>query len=94
MLIHQIMERQTWLFRSVQSESSFQAFGNVNVVGKGHAINQMGSSALAAILNAAALLLKLSTGWDWFINLVPQTILKSPPCLGFVAKRSQPHQLY
>jgi protein xylosyltransferase len=69
MLIHQIMKRQTWLFRSVQSESSFQAFGNVNVVGKGHAINQMGSSALAAILNAAALLLKLSTGWDWFINL-------------------------
>lgn len=68
MLIHQIMKRQTWLFRSVQSESSFQAFGNVNVVGIGHAINQMGSSALAAILDAAALLLKLSTGWDWFIK--------------------------
>ncbi|KAL9402987.1 hypothetical protein Peur_006836 [Populus x canadensis] len=54
---------------SVQSESLFQAFGNVNVVGKGYAINEMGSSALAAILNAAALLLKLSADWDWFINL-------------------------
>lgn len=54
---------------SVQSESLFQAYGNVNVVGKGYAINEMGSSALAAILNAAALLLKLSADWDWFINL-------------------------
>ncbi|CAK7323738.1 unnamed protein product [Dovyalis caffra] len=54
---------------SIQSESLFQAFGNVNVVGKGYAINQMGSSALAAILNAAALLLRLSPDWDWFINL-------------------------
>ncbi|KAJ6892779.1 hypothetical protein NC651_025862 [Populus alba x Populus x berolinensis] len=33
-LAYWIMERQTWLFRSVQSESSFQASGNVNVVGK------------------------------------------------------------
>ncbi|CAK7323740.1 unnamed protein product [Dovyalis caffra] len=54
---------------SIQSESLFQAFGNVNVVGKGYAINEMGSSALAAILNAAALLLRLSPDWDWFINL-------------------------
>lgn len=53
----------------VESQSLFRAFGNVNVVGKGYAINQMGSSALAAILNAAALLLKLSADWDWFINL-------------------------
>ncbi|KAG6760594.1 hypothetical protein POTOM_037117 [Populus tomentosa] len=62
-LAYWIMKRQTWLFRSVQSESSFQAFGNVYVVGEGHAINQIGSSGLAAILNAAALLLKLSTAY-------------------------------
>ncbi|CAB4302546.1 unnamed protein product [Prunus armeniaca] len=40
----------------VQSEKVFQAFGNVNVVGKSYALNQMGSSALAATLHAAALL--------------------------------------
>ncbi|ONI14998.1 hypothetical protein PRUPE_3G020200 [Prunus persica] len=53
----------------VQSEKVFQAFGNVNVVGKSYALNQMGSSALAATLHAAALLLKLSADWDWFITL-------------------------
>lgn len=57
------------LLISVQSESVFRAFGNVNVVGKSYAINQMGSSALSATLHAAALLLKLNTYWDWFINL-------------------------
>lgn len=54
---------------SVQSDKVFQSFGNVNVVRKGYAINQMGASALAATLHAAALLLKLSAGWDWFITL-------------------------
>ncbi|KAG6758725.1 hypothetical protein POTOM_039085 [Populus tomentosa] len=74
-LAYWIMERQTWLFRSVQSESSFQAFGNVNVVGKGHAINQMGSSALAAILNAAALLLKLSTDLLHALASLPRDLI-------------------
>ncbi|XP_050104504.1 beta-glucuronosyltransferase GlcAT14C-like [Malus sylvestris] len=54
---------------SVQSERVFRYFGNVYVVGKSYALNQMGSSALAATLNAAALLLKLSADWDWFITL-------------------------
>ncbi|GMY38381.1 beta-glucuronosyltransferase glcat14a [Fagus crenata] len=54
---------------SVQSEMVFQPFGNVNVVGKSYAVNQMGASALAATLHAAALLLKISTDWDWFITL-------------------------
>ncbi|KAJ8760031.1 hypothetical protein K2173_010887 [Erythroxylum novogranatense] len=53
----------------VESESTFRAFGNVNVVGRSYAINQMGASALSAVLHAAALLLKLRTDWDWFINL-------------------------
>ncbi|WRX26445.1 Glycosyl transferase [Theobroma cacao] len=54
---------------SVESESVFQAFGNVNVEGKSYAVNRMGSSALAATLHAAALLLKINTDWDWFITL-------------------------
>lgn len=54
---------------SIQSEKVFQAFGNFNVVGKSYAVNQMGASALGATLHAAALLLKISTDWDWFITL-------------------------
>ncbi|OMO65511.1 Glycosyl transferase, family 14 [Corchorus olitorius] len=54
---------------SVESESVFQAFGNVNVEGKSYAVNRMGSSALAATLHAAALLLKINADWDWFITL-------------------------
>ena len=54
---------------SVQSESAFQAFGNVIVEGESYAVNRMGSSALAATLHAAALFLKINTDWDWFIPL-------------------------
>lgn len=53
----------------VQSDELFWALGNVNVLGKSYAVNKMGSSALAATLHAAALLLKISTDWDWFITL-------------------------
>ncbi|GMQ07827.1 hypothetical protein CsSME_00051854 [Camellia sinensis var. sinensis] len=53
----------------VQSERVFGSFGNVNVVGKSHALNRMGASSLAAVLHAAALLLKISADWDWFITL-------------------------
>lgn len=61
-------ERQN-LALSIQSERVFQAFGNVDVVGKSYALNEIGSSALAATLHAAALLLQISTDWDWFITL-------------------------
>ncbi|CAI9773555.1 unnamed protein product [Fraxinus pennsylvanica] len=54
---------------SVHSEKVFRAFGNVNVVGKSNPVNLMGASALAAMLHASALLLKLCTTWDWFITL-------------------------
>ncbi|KAM0001217.1 putative glycosyl transferase, family 14, beta-glucuronosyltransferase GlcAT14A/B/C [Helianthus debilis subsp. tardiflorus] len=53
----------------VQSDPLFTAFDNVNVVGRSYAVNQMGGSGLAALLHASALLLKLSTTWDWFIPL-------------------------
>ncbi|GMN48140.1 hypothetical protein TIFTF001_017318 [Ficus carica] len=54
---------------SVQSERVFQAYGNVYVVGKSCVLNEMGSSSLAATLNAVALLLKISADWDWFMTL-------------------------
>ncbi|XP_057454040.1 beta-glucuronosyltransferase GlcAT14C-like [Lotus japonicus] len=54
---------------SVKSHKLFEAFGNVNVIGKSYAINRMGSSALSAPLHAAALLLKVNSDWDWFITL-------------------------
>ncbi|XP_077222813.1 beta-glucuronosyltransferase GlcAT14A-like [Tasmannia lanceolata] len=54
---------------SVQSERRFRAFGNVDVVGQAYAIDQIGSSALSATLHAAAILLKISMDWDWFITL-------------------------
>ncbi|KAF4348722.1 hypothetical protein G4B88_000536 [Cannabis sativa] len=50
-------KRELALF--VQSEKVFQAFENVDVVGKSYAINEIGSSVVAATLHAAALLLKL-----------------------------------
>ncbi|KAG0454809.1 hypothetical protein HPP92_023759 [Vanilla planifolia] len=46
-----------------------RAFGNVDVVGKAGAMTYMGSSALAATLHAAAMLLRLDGGWDWFVTL-------------------------
>lgn len=58
------------LAQTIQSHDEvFEAFGNVNVIGKSYGINRMGSSALSAILHAAALLLKLNADWDWFITL-------------------------
>ncbi|XP_059645017.1 beta-glucuronosyltransferase GlcAT14A-like [Cornus florida] len=54
---------------SVQSQRIFQAYRNVNVMGRSYAFNEMGSSALAATLHAAALLLKIGADWDWFITL-------------------------
>ncbi|XAR49794.1 hypothetical protein NMG60_11003933 [Bertholletia excelsa] len=54
---------------SVQAERVFRAFGNVHVIGRTYAVNRMGASALSATLHAAALLLKISADWDWFITL-------------------------
>lgn len=47
----------------------FTAVGNVNVIGKADKVNYMGSSALASTLHGAAILLRYSKDWDWFINL-------------------------
>ncbi|XP_031281320.1 beta-glucuronosyltransferase GlcAT14A-like [Pistacia vera] len=54
---------------SVESESVFKAFGNVDVVGQSYPLDKTGASALSAVLHAAALLLKIGSDWDWFIPL-------------------------
>ncbi|KAH0463037.1 hypothetical protein IEQ34_007619 [Dendrobium chrysotoxum] len=51
---------------------AIRTFGNVDVVGKAGAMTYMGPSGLAATLNAAAVLLRLDKGWDWFVTLTAE----------------------
>ncbi|KAK9097769.1 hypothetical protein Syun_024814 [Stephania yunnanensis] len=63
-------DHERWeLALSVEEERTFRAFRNVDVVGKSNALDKKGSSAVAATLHAAALLLKIYKDWDWFITL-------------------------
>ncbi|EHA8587884.1 putative beta-glucuronosyltransferase GlcAT14A [Cocos nucifera] len=57
------------LARAVRAIPAFRSTRNVHVIGKFDFANPRGSSALAAILHGAAILLRLDTNWDWFINL-------------------------
>ncbi|CAA7392784.1 unnamed protein product [Spirodela intermedia] len=57
------------LVSAVRSVDSFVASGNVNVVGKADYANREGSTAIASVLHGAAVLLKHSKAWDWFVNL-------------------------
>ncbi|KAJ0778703.1 putative glycosyl transferase, family 14, beta-glucuronosyltransferase GlcAT14A/B/C [Helianthus annuus] len=42
---------------------------NVNVIGKSDLVSPKGSSSVSSTLHGAAILLKLCSDWDWFINL-------------------------
>ncbi|XAR52490.1 hypothetical protein NMG60_11020606 [Bertholletia excelsa] len=53
----------------VSSVPAIRAFGNVDVVGKPDPATYMGSTNIAGVLHAAAILLKIDDGWDWFITL-------------------------
>ncbi|KAF8407699.1 hypothetical protein HHK36_006834 [Tetracentron sinense] len=57
------------LAAAVRAVPAIRAFGNVDVVGKPDPVTYMGSSNIAAILRAAAILLRVDGGWDWFITL-------------------------
>lgn len=58
-----------FLALSVQSVAVFWAAQNVNVIGKSDLVSPKGSSTISSTLHGAAILLKLSSDWDWFINL-------------------------
>ncbi|XP_051150592.1 beta-glucuronosyltransferase GlcAT14A-like [Andrographis paniculata] len=53
----------------VKSVPVVRAFGNADVIGKPDPSTYMGSTNIAAVLRAAAVLLKLDGGWDWFVVL-------------------------
>lgn len=54
---------------AVRAVPAVEAFGNVDVIGKPDALTYMGSSTLAAMLHAAAAMLRLDGGWNWFVTL-------------------------
>ncbi|KNA16561.1 hypothetical protein SOVF_088060 [Spinacia oleracea] len=62
-------EEREWLVAALRSVPAIQAFENVEVIGKPIWLTYMGATNIAATLRAAAVLLKLDDGWDWFITL-------------------------
>ncbi|CAI0404007.1 unnamed protein product [Linum tenue] len=57
------------LVAAVNAVPAVSSFGNVDVLGKPNRLSYMGSSHIASILRAAAILLRLDSGWSWFVVL-------------------------
>jgi hypothetical protein len=57
------------LARYVRFEPLFQEVGNVFVVGKANLVTYRGPTIIATTLHGAAILLRRSKEWNWFINL-------------------------
>jgi protein xylosyltransferase len=57
------------LIRFVKLHPTFAQFGNVHVIAKSNLVTYKGPTMVASTLHAAAILLKESKDWDWFINL-------------------------
>jgi hypothetical protein len=72
-LLHLDLEAPTQerieLARYVQSQPAFTEAQNVYVVGKANLVTYRGPTMIAATLHGAAILLRQSENWDWFINL-------------------------
>ncbi|XP_054809034.1 beta-glucuronosyltransferase GlcAT14A [Prosopis cineraria] len=62
-------EERRLLAAAIRSVPAIRAFGNVDVVGKADWITYLGSTNIAITLRAAAVMLKLDSGWNWFITL-------------------------
>ncbi|EOY00908.1 PREDICTED: beta-glucuronosyltransferase GlcAT14A [Theobroma cacao] len=62
-------EERYRLALALKSVPAIRSFGNVDVIGKPDRFSYMGSTHIAATLHAAAVLMKLDRGWDWFIAL-------------------------
>ncbi|KAE9595429.1 putative glucuronosyltransferase [Lupinus albus] len=61
-------ERQE-LAAAVISVPAIRAFGNADVVGNADYVTHLGSSNVAITLRAAAIMMKLDGGWNWFVTL-------------------------
>ncbi|KAH9533403.1 hypothetical protein CY35_18G050500 [Sphagnum magellanicum] len=57
------------LARYVRNQPAFAEAQNVYVVGKANLVTYRGPTMIAATLHGAAILLRRSKDWDWFINL-------------------------
>ncbi|XP_078432350.1 beta-glucuronosyltransferase GlcAT14A-like [Wolffia australiana] len=57
------------LAAAVRADAVYARFRNVHVVVKANLVTYRGPSMVANTLHAAAILLRLATDWDWFINL-------------------------
>ncbi|KAK2635348.1 hypothetical protein Ddye_030140 [Dipteronia dyeriana] len=62
-------EERLRLAATIRSVPAIRTFENVDVVGKPDRVTYMGSSNVAAVLRAVAILLKVDRGWNWFIAL-------------------------
>ncbi|KAK3189630.1 hypothetical protein Dsin_029191 [Dipteronia sinensis] len=62
-------EERLRLAAAIRSVPAIRTFENVDVVGKPDRVTYMGSSNVAAVLRAVAILLKVDRGWNWFIAL-------------------------
>ncbi|KAH9623149.1 hypothetical protein KSS87_011003 [Heliosperma pusillum] len=65
-------EEREWLAAAVLSVPAIRGFENVDVIGRPLWLTSMGATNIAATLRAAAILLKLDGGWDWFFSLSAQ----------------------
>ncbi|XP_059630383.1 beta-glucuronosyltransferase GlcAT14A-like [Cornus florida] len=54
---------------TVRSIPVFRAARNVDVIGKADFAYPKGSGSISSTLHGASILLRISTHWDWFINL-------------------------
>jgi hypothetical protein len=62
-------EERMRLVGAVNAVPAIRSFGNVDVIGMPSRLTYMGSSNLAAVLRAAAILLRMDAGWTWFVSL-------------------------
>lgn len=62
-------KERDFLALTLQSFAVIWAAQNVNVIGKSDLVSPKGSSSISSTLHGAAILLKLSPEWDWFVNL-------------------------
>lgn len=62
-------ERQALAEAVRTEEPAWREFRNVDVIGDAYAVDRTGSSALAAVLHGAAVLLRRGPHWDWLVTL-------------------------